>query len=577
MYILKNKTKNGYVYFLAESFIDPITKKNSSKTIEKIGAEEDIKKKIGNKDLQKWLSDYAKEKTSKQRANKFTSIKIPTNKEIPNNENKLFNAGYLFLKKCCLVLELDKVCNKIQKKEKLDFSLFDLLSCMIYNKFMTTNRAISTYVFSQSLIEDFKFSASDIKTAVSVLYKYSTDIQKFINKKLDECIPSEQESIFYECLNFNNIIQKNSAANIFSELNDNKLIAKLYYKNNGMIIGYSLIDQNDKFINLDDYVYRKYAKANLYETADSVALPDHDQKLKIFKSAKKIHSISFENFDKKLREWILDTKGWTSLSDNKSYDLKELSERILTTTETNVDIYNYIGDVFYKVREINITNTKNGKKVKENLFVIFSFEVRLMMQEQRNYYIESLKKNIEAQIRNRNNIDDFYNKYKRLVKDYGVDNEKNYYIFDDQQIQKQGKFDGYMAYCEEVDNKTLLTLLNISYRNKLVDYRYYNEINRELLYIPGLSIRENLNTHFLVSYLTNNIHGLLYSKLGLKYWYYKIQETLRNMCFYRIKNQGWIPQFTRSDITDDLQDAFDIEINKQFISDKDMQKLIRKN
>lgn len=575
MYILKNKTKNGYVYFLAESFIDPVTKKNSSKTVERLGTEEEIKKKIGNKDLKKWLSNYAKEKTQERHSNKFANIKIPINK-ISSNENKLFNAGYLFLKKSCLELELDKICNKIQKKESLKFSLFDLLSCMIYNKYITSNRAISTYVFSQSLIENFNFSASDIKIAVNILYKYSTDIQKFINKKLDKCILSEQDSIFYECLNFNNIMQKNSAANIFSELSDNKLIAKLYYKNNGLIIGYSLIDQNDKFINIDDYVYRKYVNANLYETADSIALPDHDQKLKIFKDAKKIHNVSFTNFDKGLTEWILDTKDWTSLSNLKTYDLKELSEKILTSTETNEDLYNYIGDIFYKEREINITNSKNGKKVKENLFVIFSFEMRLWLQEQRNYYIENIKKTIETQIRKRKHINDFYNKYNKLIKDYGVDDSANYYVFDDQQIQKQGKFDGYMAYCEELDSQTLLTLLNISYRNKLVDYKYYNEINRELLYIPGLSIRKNLNTHFLVSYLTNNIHGLLYNKLGLKYWYYQIQETLYNMCFYRVKNEGWIPQFTRSEITDDLQNAFDIDINKQFISDKDMQKLISK-
>lgn len=576
MYILKNKTKNGYVYFLAESFIDPVTKKNSSKTVERLGTEEEIKKKIGNKDIKKWLSNYAKEKTQKQSSNKYVNIKIPTNKTIPPNENKLFNGGYLFLKKCCLELELDKICNKIQKIENLDFSLFDLLSCMIYNKFMTTNHAISTYIFSQTLIEDFDFSASDIKTAVSILYKYSTDIQKFINKKLDKCVPSEQNSIFYECLNFNNIMQKNSAVNIFTKLNDNKLITKLYYKNNGMIIGYSLIDQDDKFINIDDYIYRKYVNANLYETADSVALPDHDQKLKIFKGAKKIHNVSFANFDKKLTEWILDTKDWTSLSDLKTYDLKDLSEKILTSTETNDDLYNYVGDVFFKEREITITNTKNGKKIKENLFIIFSFEMRLSLQEQRNYYIENIKKTVETQIRKRKHLHDFYSKYNKLIKDYGVEDNANYYVFDDQQIQEQGKFDGYMAYCEEVDNKTLLTLLNISYRNKLVDYKYYNEINRELLYIPRLSVRENLNTHFLVSYLTNNIHGLLYSKLGLKYWYYQIQETLRNMCFYRVKNEGWIPQFTRSKITDDLKDAFDIDINKQFISDKDMKKLIRK-
>ncbi|MDO5329625.1 MAG: hypothetical protein Q4E88_06015 [Coriobacteriia bacterium] len=66
MYISKSKSKNKTIYYLLKSFQNPDTKKVSTRIVERIGTDVEIKKKIGNQNIDQWLKDYAKKRQKKK-------------------------------------------------------------------------------------------------------------------------------------------------------------------------------------------------------------------------------------------------------------------------------------------------------------------------------------------------------------------------------------------------------------------------------------------------------------------------------------------------------------------------------
>ena len=64
-------------------------------------------------------------------------------------------------------------------------------------------------------------------------------------------------------------------------------------------------------------------------------------------------------------------------------------------------------------------------------------------------------------------------------------------------------------------------------------------------------------------------------KLGEKYTRSEIISSIKNMNFYEIKDEGYIPTYTRSDFTDDLHDAFGFRTDYQIINTKQIKKIIK--
>ena len=66
---------------------------------------------------------------------------------------------------------------------------------------------------------------------------------------------------------------------------------------------------------------------------------------------------------------------------------------------------------------------------------------------------------------------------------------------------------------------------------------------------------------------------ILEKALKGKYTYTKIIDTLSDICFCKIQDKGYIPAYTRSDITDALHEAFHFRTDFEIISDSGMKKI----
>ncbi len=88
-----------------------------------------------------------------------------------------------------------------------------------------------------------------------------------------------------------------------------------------------------------------------------------------------------------------------------------------------------------------------------------------------------------------------------------------------------------------------------------------------------LERQDRIKAHFLVCYLSLVIFRILEKKLSEKYTAGTIIKTLRNMNFKHYDGYGYIPTYTRTNLTDELHDIFGFRTDTQIVSEKNMKKI----
>ena len=145
MRIKTTKTNSNTNYYVIKDF--KINGKRTTKIIEKLGTENDIKLKFNVTDVNSFLKDYINKLNKEDNNSKSTLIKFyDENKLIEFNKQCSFNGGYLFLQDIYYSLKINNICDEITNKYQFKYDLNNILSNLIYS------RIIYTYVCPPSII-----------------------------------------------------------------------------------------------------------------------------------------------------------------------------------------------------------------------------------------------------------------------------------------------------------------------------------------------------------------------------------------------------------------------------------------
>ena len=79
----------------------------------------------------------------------------------------------------------------------------------------------------------------------------------------------------------------------------------------------------------------------------------------------------------------------------------------------------------------------------------------------------------------------------------------------------------------------------------------------------------------MTCFLSLILFRYLEKALGNRYTYEEILDTIREMNFLAAPGEGYIPTYTRTELTDSLHDAFGFRTDYQIISQKQMKKIFR--
>lgn len=571
MRLSTSRSKNTVIYYIIKDYNK--NGKRSTKIVKKIGNIEEVKKMAGNQNYKEWLKDYVKQYNEEHCKSETIIIKKNNKKIIPMNINSTFNVGYLFLEKLYYQLKLNDICNKIQNKYKFKFDLNEILSYLVYARIIYPSSKLETFKQCQNFIEQPNFQLHDEYRALNYIADNMDYIQENLFNNSENVIKRNADVIYYDCTNYFFEIDNEDDLRkygISKEHRPNPIVGMgLFMDGDGLPLSCNiypgnqneqktLIPEETKIIN-----NFKLNNTKMILCTDAGLSSDDIKKFNIKDNRGFVITQSLKKLKDEYKSQVFDKSGWRIPGDLKNiYNLENIeSDESLKEK--------YYETMFYKIIE---TETKS---VKQDLIVTFCFKYFDYNRNIRNNQIERAKKSITTNNVTRKGKNQ--NDYRRFIDSLNYTNdgeaaENTSYTINQELIKEEEKYDGYYAL-------TTNLVGDIDKIFKIVKGRWEIEesfriMKSDFLARPvNLSREDRIKAHFMTCFISLFIYRLLEKKLDYKYTTSQILNTLRNMNVLENKGDGYIPEYIRTDLTDDLHDIFGFRTDYEINTYKDFKKI----
>ena len=584
-----NKTSRGNCYYIIRSVYK--NGKNTSELYEKLGYPEEIKKKYGCSDPIAWMKAHLAEINEKELQEKTTSILVPFNAaaRIELDQAQSYQTGYLFLQKVYYDLKLDLICRSIQRKHSFSYDLNEILSRLVYGRILYPLSKLSTWKQSEDLAEKSTFEYHDVIRALSVLADESDTIQAELYKNSKELIPRETGVLYYDCTNF---YFETETEDLIpdKEADELGLPARKYGPSKqhqpsplvqiGMFMDYNGIplaihigrgnrNEQETLIPLEEQIQRDFELSTFIVCTDAGLSSDANKKYNNWGNRAFITTVSIKKKDSSLREQCLDPKGWRLEGSDSLYDLREIE-----STEENQE--KYYDSIFYKEIFLEDYDVKSDISFDRTLIVTFSIKYKNYQRKIRGNQLARAEKILEQGPKRveRKGQNDARRYIQTESKDADGKTISTEYSINTDAILNDEKYDGFYAVeTNLLDDVSTILKVNRGRWEIEESFRILkNDFRSRPVY---LSTPKKIKAHFLTCFVSLLIYRILEKQLGSKYSSTQLISTLRSMRMTKASDVGYLPSYTRSEITDALHDNAGFRTDYQIIRHKSMKGVIR--
>lgn len=561
-----SKSKNSTSLYVIKSTYE--NGKHSSKVVEKLGTVKELEEKLNGEDPIEWAKKYIEELNKKDKENKQDIIvKYSPAKTIEKDVQCLFNGGYLFIQQIYYALGLHKISKEISKKYKFSFDLNSILSRLIYGRILFPASKLTTNQLSEKFIERPNFELQHIYRGLEVIAKEADFIQSELYKNSLKVSKRNTGILYYDCTNFFFEIEEDDGLRqygISKEHRPNPIVQMgLFMDGNGIPLAFNINKGNtneqitltplEKQI-LSDFNLSKFVVCTDAGLASAANRKFNDKNGRAF-----ITTQSVKKSKKHLKEWALNPDGWYLDTDIKAYDISKIDEE------------KYKDKIFYKERWIK----ENG--LEQKIIVTYSIKYRNYQRKIRNNQIERAQKTIDSNPEKLKKSSQ--NDYKRFIQKTcctsdGEIAEKEIYNINTELITVEETFDGFYAVCTNLEDD-VHEIVKVNKRRWEIEECFRimkSEFKARPVY---LSRDDRIIAHFITCFISLIIYRILEKKLEEKYTCHEILKKLKEMNFYEIKGEGYVPTYIRDDLTDDLHKAFGFRTDYQIVSKRQMKNIFK--
>ena len=569
MRIKISKSKNSVHY----SIIQDVTRngKRTTKIYENIGNLNSLKQRAGDEDPLSWLKNYVSTLNNKPTP---IIIKKYENKIIEMNKQNLFNIGYLFLHSIYYSLKLNKICSYITNQYQFKYDLNSILSNLIYARIIFPSSKLKTLELSKKFFEQPNFEYNHILRALEIISKESDYIQSQLYNNSKKIIKRNNKVLFYDCTNFFFEIDQEDDLRRYGKSKENRpspiVQMGLFMDGNGIPLTFNITSGNTNeqttLKPLEEKIIEDFNLAEIVVCTDAGLASTANRKFNNTNLRKFITTQSIKKLKDYLKQEALDlTKGWKLPGSDKTYDISKLR------TDENLK-EKYTDKIFYKERWINEDN------LEQRLIVTYSVKYQEYQTHIRNNQIERAKKIIEQNPKKIGKAKQ--NDPKRFIQitnttSNGEIAEETHYNINQDIIDEEAKYDGLYAVCTnlEDDVEEIIKVNHRRWENEESFRIMKSEFEARPVY---LSREDRIKAHFMTCFLALLIFRILEKKLDEKYTVNEIIETIKNMNLLK-EEEGFIPVYTRTNITDLLHEKFGFRTDYEIITEQNLKKIIRKN
>lgn len=560
-----SKSKNSISLYVIKSTYE--NKKHSTKIVEKLGTIDELRSKLNGEDPIEWAKKYIEELNKKEKEEKReVMVKYSPSKIISKDDQHSFNGGYLFIQQIYHELNLHKLSAEISKKHKFTFDLNAVLSRLLYGRILFPSSKLATYQHSSKFIEQPGFELQHVYRALEVISKEMDFIQSSLYSNSLKISKRNTGILYYDCTNYFFEIEQEDGLKQYGaskEHRPNPIIQMgLFMDGDGIPLAFSLSSGNtNEQITLkpiEEKILSDFKLSKFVVCTDAGLASEKNRKFNNEGERAFITTQSIKKLKKHLKEWSLDSKGWHLADHDKTYDIAQLDE------ET------YKDNCFFKERWIK----ENG--LEQKLIVTYSIKYKNYQRQIRNSQIERAQKTLDTnptKISKSNQND-----YKRFIKKTSctpdgeiADNE--FYTLNTETIFAEEAYDGFYAVCTNLEGSAQ-EIIRINQRRWEIEECFRimkSEFKARPVY---LSRDDRIKAHFTTCFMSLIIYRLLEKKLGNKFTCSEVISGLREMNFYEIKGEGYIPTYTRTDFTDALHESFGFRTDYEIIKKTQMKKIL---
>ena len=572
------KSKNAASLYVIKSVYNSKTQSNYSKIVEKLGTEAELREKLNGADPYEWAKEYIKELNKKEKEEKReVLVKYSQSKVISKDEQRSFNGGYLFLQKIYHELKLDKICKEISQKYKFDYDLNSILARLIYGRVIFPSSKLATSEFSKKFIEQPNFDLHQIYRALEVLAKEADFIQSSLYENSLKVSKRNTGVLFYDCTNYFFEIEQEDGDKQYGPSKDHKpnpiVQMGLFMDGDGIPLAFSInrgnMNEQLTLKPLEQKIISDFELSKFIVCTDAGLASEDNRKFNDKDGRAFITTQSIKKLKAHLKKWALDPEGWKLSGSDKTYDISKLDEMMdKATVEEKSKI---ISKVFYKERWIKENDFE------QRLIVTYSIKYRDYQRKIRNSQIERAQKVIEnnpTKIKKCN-----ANDYKRFINKTSCTSEgevadKEIYSIDQAIIQKEEAFDGFYGVCTNLEDD-VSEIIKINHRRWEIE-ECFRIMKSEFKARPVfLKKDDRIKAHFITCFISLIIYRLLEKRLKEEFTCHEIVSGLRDMDFFEIKGEGYVPTYTRTDFTDALHHAFGFRTDYQIVSTQNMKKIFK--
>ena len=566
------KSKNAESFYVVKSTY--INKKRSSCIVEKLGTLNDVKVKAGNSDPYQWAMNYAKKLTELEKNNQGSVIieKI-RNKQLENNKQTLFNGGYLFLEKIYYELGLQNICTEISNKYNFKYDLNNILSRLIYGRVLSPSSKLATLDYSNTLLEKPNFDIQHIYRALEVISKNMNFIQSELYKNSKKVISRNSNILYYDCTNYFFEIEQEDELRKYGKSKENRptpiVQMGLFLDGNGIPLAFNINPGNTNeqitLKPLEEQIINDFEYSKFVVCTDAGLSSIANRKFNNKSNRSFITTQSVKKLKQHIKDKAIDlTTGWKLPNKDKTYNISNLR-----TDEDMIKKYKDV--VFYKTIPINENN------LEQNLIITYSAKYQEYQRKIRNNQIERAKKLIENNPKKigkaKQNDSKRFIKTTQITKD-GEVAENTIHSIDLSVIENEAQYDGIYAVCTNL-NDSVEDIIKINSRRWEIE-ESFRIMKTEFKSRPVFLSREDrIKAHFTTCFLALMVYRVLESKMNSEFSAEKIIQTLRDMNFLEISKEGFIPSYTRTEITDKIHEISGFRTDYEIVTNKQLKKIFK--
>lgn len=577
--------------------------------VKRLGTFKEIQEREGCLDPREWCRKEALRMTQEEKeGRKKIDISLSPTKLIDKGCRPLRHGGDLMLLGLYNRLGLPGICESILKGSRTKYDLNEILQTLVTSRILFPCSKIRTMELAKGYVNVPGFSENDMYRALSLLSSNIDLIQAEVYRNSLGIMPRRDKAVFYDCTNYYFEIEDDDQDFIDKETGEvipglrkhgkskehrpNPIVQMgMFMDYDGIPLAFKIFPGNESeqksLQPLEEVLNRRFGMTDYVVSTDAGLASEDNRRYNMAEGREYICVQSIPGLTKEDRKMCIQPQGWRiafrkNARHRNPLDKKDPDREIFNLDELLKEEERCPGmlrdTTLYK--EIVVMKGPEGQKRPERVIVTYDHDFALYLKHKREENLARAQKIIDrkdSRSRQSQQASRHYVTTTHMTKQ-GEKAVKVEMAINTDVIAQEEALDGFYAYGTSLDDDAIDVLRIRSFHHEIEHLFRTTKtfLNARPVY---LSRQDRIRSHFLICFLAMVILKMLQRQLKeANADQYKDQpltidrliDTLREIRFDHIPGHGYKPAFTRSDLTDQLQELAGVNISTEIIPTRRM-------